>query len=209
MVGLPDLDVCQGEEPRMLNLRINPQTAREMKHHKEQVEAEFRRERAAREAQTEEKKPRRRSRPKRKKATSPIEVRYTSKPPEKDPDSSFIANVLGKYIFDYDEFKRRQRNHAMSQSIDVHDMSRSIQLPPLVSAPAQPRATLKSQLPQFVELAKRIDKPFAPTPKASQSIDVSKYTSAHYQKALKDAELRGAEHEAARDAYYFSKALGH
>ena len=39
VVGLPDLDVCQGEEPRMLNLRINPQTAREMKHHKEQVDA--------------------------------------------------------------------------------------------------------------------------------------------------------------------------
>ena len=138
-----------------------------------------------------------------------MEVRYSSKAPEPDPDSSFISNVIGKYIYDFDEFKRRQRNHAMSQSIDVHDMSRAIQLPPLVAAPPQPRATLKSQLPQFVELAKRVDKPFAPTPKASQSIDVTKYTSAHYQKALKEGELRGMEHEAARDAYYFSKALGH
>ena len=138
-----------------------------------------------------------------------MEVRYASKPPEKDPDSSFISNVIGKYIYDFDEFKRRQRNHVMSQSIDVHDMSRAIQLPPLVAAPPQPRATLKSQLPQFVELAKRIDKPFAPTPKASQSIDVSRYKSAHYQIAAKDGELRDTEREAARDAYYFSKALGH
>ena len=97
----------------------------------------------------------------------------------------------------------------MSQSIDVHDTSRAIQLPPLVAGLPQPRDTLKSQLPRFVELAKRIDKPFAPTPKASQSIDLSKYTSAHYQKAAKEGELRREEHEAARDAYYFSKALGH
>ena len=46
-------------------------------------------------------------------------------------DSSFIRGVLGKYIYDYDEHKRRQKQDLRTQSIDVHDMSRSVQLPPL------------------------------------------------------------------------------
>ena len=32
IIGLPDIDICQGKEPEFLNLKINPQTARLMAH---------------------------------------------------------------------------------------------------------------------------------------------------------------------------------
>ena len=41
VVGLPDIEVCQGKEPRYLNLRISPQTAREMRHQQLEEEKQF------------------------------------------------------------------------------------------------------------------------------------------------------------------------
>ena len=67
---------------------------------------------------------------------------------------------------------------------------------------------MREQLPKYVSLAKNIDKPYAPTPKVSQSIDLSKFRSASIQKYKLDEDVRNAERKAVQDDYYFYKALG-
>ena len=124
-----------------------------------------------------------------------------------DPDTSFIQGVLGKYLPDYDEFKRRQRHHAMSQSIDAGALSRSLQLPPLMSPEAKPRETLRQQLPKFLSHVKEGNKPFAPSPKLSQSIDVGKYKSAAIGKFRLKKAFATLEHEAAEDDALFGEAM--
>lgn len=61
--------------------------------------------------------------------------------------------MLGKYIYDYDEHKRRQNRHMMSQSIDVHDLNQDLRLPMLDISTIEmpPRKPLRSRLPTFVE----------------------------------------------------------
>ena len=141
----------------MVAMTISPMTKREMDAQRRQDEKRFAIEQIQKLASPKYKK-RKRSLSKRKKAQQK-QLEYDAAMREEarkqasnleNKDSSFIRGVLGKYIYDYDEHKRRQRNDMKSQSIDVHDLSRSVQLPPLQSPVTQPRVTLREQLPKYI-----------------------------------------------------------
>ena len=200
--GLPDLEICQGSEPRLLNLTIKPETAREMEQKKLEEEIKWEREQAIRAAESPKfKRSRKRSRSKHKNTRlSPVtEVKQRFDRSENE-DCSFIQKILGKYIFDYDEFKLRQKKHKLSQSIDVDGRNKSVQLPPIQSPLGfQPRVSLKEQLlkdqlPKVLAKTK-IDQPFAPNPKVTQSIDFSLFKN--YEKAA--IQIRKNDLEAARE----------
>ena len=76
-----------------------------------------------------------------------------------------------------------------------------------MSPVAKPRETLEQQLPKFFSQIKEGKKPFAPTPKLSQSIDVSRFKGAVMQKYKLEDEFRTIEHQAARDDERFGRAM--
>lgn len=51
VVGLPDLEICQGSEPKIPKLTINLETARQMKQQEMEEEIKWEREQAARAAE--------------------------------------------------------------------------------------------------------------------------------------------------------------
>ena len=77
---------------------------------------------------------------------------------EKDEGLCHIQTVLNKYLFDYDEFKRRQKEQGLSQTIDVStivdpntiDVSRSVALPPLKTPKMQRRVTLNDNFQRYM-----------------------------------------------------------
>ena len=72
VLGLPDIDVCQGKEPRYLNLTINPATQREMQAKEVEDHRQWMRDQAIREAQPKFRPSRRRSRSRRKSKFIPL-----------------------------------------------------------------------------------------------------------------------------------------
>mmetsp|Transcript_3040 Transcript_3040/g.3569 ORF Transcript_3040/g.3569 Transcript_3040/m.3569 type:complete len:121 (+) Transcript_3040:362-724(+) len=93
---------------------------------------------------------------------------------KKDDGLCYIQNVLSKYLFDYDEFKRRQKGQNLSQTIDV---ARSVELPPLKTPTGKRRVTLQDNINRYMTQAKEkagLTK-LSQTPRIAQSIDFSKY----------------------------------
>ena len=69
------------------------------------------------------------------------------------------------------------------------------------------RISLKESLPKFVSEAKRVEKPFLPSKRLAQSIDLTKYDAAHYKVAKVNAEEQVADEERAIENYYTAKAI--
>lgn len=91
----------------------------------------------------------------------------------------------------------------------MHDLNQDLRLPPLNMSTIEmpPRKTLHSRLPAFVEQVKRATKPFAPTPRITQSVDFDKFKSAVFEKHRIEDKMLSLERQEITDSYHFSKAL--
>ena len=129
VVGLPDIEICQGREPKnALSLKINPETARSMEHQKICEEVRNAQLDAIKAQQIDYKKPRRRNTC-RKKSPKKSPRKFWTEIKKKDdeeesPNNCYIQNILGKYLYTYDEFQKRKRNENLSQTIDVNNSAR-------------------------------------------------------------------------------------
>ena len=94
-----------------------------------------------------------------------------------------------------------------SQSIDVHDLSRSVQLPPLQSPVENPRPKLKETLPKYVRQVQSVTKPLQMHNRLNKSVEFSKHSGPHFNKHRIESEIRQMQMVGDRQDHNIAQAL--